>query len=175
MVSPKDPKKVGVGPREGEEGRGGQPRPQGPLKAEPVSLCSKGSGKLFEGFKEGWDASGLKVTLTAEDGGGSTRVRGQAGALLWSRGGGHGGGLETILEVELLELADRLHPRGWNAGGFKVMVWAFGAALGRWVVPAMVSGNPGRRRDHGTVADAPGEALRSLGAGVLAGGRWGLG
>lgn len=44
-------------------------------------------------------------------------MKGPDAALLWSTGGGGGGGSETIvLEVELLKLADRLHPRGWSTG-----------------------------------------------------------
>lgn len=58
-------------------------------------------------------------------------MRGPDAALLSSTGGGGGGGSETIiLEVGLLKLADRLHPRGWSTGGASRTSPGFGLRRG---------------------------------------------
>ena len=88
-----------------------------------MSLCSKGSGKLFQGCNEGGTQAGLdfqKVALAADDvGGGRACGRGpdQGFALVQGTQWGGEGSFETILELELLKLADRLRPCGRNAKG----------------------------------------------------------
>lgn len=52
-------------------------------------------------------------------------------------------------EVELPELAERLDVDEMEEGAFKDIAWVFGLAVGRWLLPATVRGNPRGRQSLG--------------------------